>query len=181
MRRAVPLAIALVLVLGLLGLRAALHQEPWDHLTEQADGSFAGRIHLPRDGRYVFGCQCTATITVAGKTVRVADDPAGGGGKAIDLAAGVADLTVAAPRGARLLWHPPGRRGPLEYLPAAQLAPDPPGPVSLDGAIALAIVIVLAGGALWLAWPRLAAQVRIDRRLALGFAAVLVVALAVRL
>ena len=198
MRRAVPIAIAVALVLGLLGLRAALHESPWDHLAEQPDGSFTGRIDLPRDGRYVFGCQCDATITVAGKTVRAGVD-----GRPLDLFAGAADLVVKAPRGARLLWHPPGRRGPLEYLPASQV-----GGRDVDGAIALGIVLVLAGLALFLARHRLRAAITFDersestegggpagsaggagggaprgitRRLAIGFAAVLVVALAARL
>jgi 4-amino-4-deoxy-L-arabinose transferase-like glycosyltransferase len=171
MRRAVPIAIAVALVLGLLGLRAALHESPWDHLTEQPDGSFTGRIHLPRDGRYVFGCQCDATITVAGKRVRSNVD-----GRPIDLFAGTVDFAVSAPRGARLLWHPPGRRGPLEYLPASQL-----GGRDVDGAIALGIVLVLAGLALLLARHRLRAAITADRRLAIAFAAVLVVALAARL
>jgi 4-amino-4-deoxy-L-arabinose transferase-like glycosyltransferase len=175
-RRALPIAIAAALVLGLLGLRAALHEEPWDHLTLRPDGSFTGRIHLPRDGRYVFGCQCDATLTVAGKTVRAGQD-----GRPVDLFAGTADFAVKAPRGARLLWHPPGRRGPLEYLPAAQLAPDPPGGVSLDGAIAVAIVVVVVALAVFLARHRLRAALTIHRSLAIGAAAVFVVALGVRL
>lgn len=176
MRRALPIAIAAALVLGLLGLRAALHESPWDYLSEQDDGWSSGHIQLPRDGRYVFGCQCDATFQIGGKTIRAGVD-----GKPVDLYAGRSYFRVKAPRGARLLWHPPGRRGPLEYLPAEQLRGWPPPPISLDGAIALCIVVVLAGLAYTLGRDRLRAAVTIDRKLALGFGAVLLVALAARL
>lgn len=177
MRRAVPIAIAVALVLGLFGLRAALHESPWDHLVEEDDGSWSGHIYLPRDGRYVFGCQCDATFTVAGKTVRAGVD-----GKPLDLWAGTSYIRIKAPRGARLLWHPPGRRGPLEYLPAEQLARrGPPPPISLDGAIALGVVVVLLGLAYTLGRHRLRAAITTDRRLAIAFGAVFLLALAARL
>jgi hypothetical protein len=63
-----------------------------------------------------------------------------------------------APPDARLLWHPPGRRGALEYVSPSSLSPDPPtlaeftapGTDHVGGAVFIAIFIVLGWGLLTL-------------------------------
>ena len=193
MRRPRAIAIAVAIAVGaiaaLLGVRAALHDGPFDRLRAAGDGTFTGSIHLPRSGRYVFGCQCTGSIQVAGQTVALTD-PSGVHGRPLDLPAGAAPITVRAPRGARLLWHPPGRRGPLEYLPASSLSPEPPararfgalpGAAPLDFAVALGVLAVLAGLALWLAGPALRRALSGHRTTALAALGVLALALAARL
>jgi len=187
--RGIAIAVAIVAVIGLLALHAGLDETALDRLHARPDRSFAGSIDLPRGGRYVFGCQCTGRLTIDGRTIRL-DDPTGAYGVPVDHDAGVVSFVAWVPPGARLLWHPPGRRGPLEYLPPSSLSADPPararfgagaGARLLDGAIALGIVAVAAALALFLAAPRLRRLWRDDRIAVLAFAAVLALALAVRL
>ena len=87
----------------------------------------------------------------------------------------------------RLLWHPPGRRGPLEYVPPSSLAPEPPeradfgrwaGASPLDGLISALILALLVALALF--WAR-ASLARADRGALLWGALVLALALGVRL
>ncbi|MCA9674747.1 MAG: hypothetical protein KC464_06895, partial [Myxococcales bacterium] len=115
-RRAIALAVAIAAAAGLLGLRAALHETPWQRLHAEGGGRYTGSIYLPRAGRYVFGCQCARPVklTVGDHALTLRQGPTASVGTSIDLDAGVAALTVEAPAGARLLWHPPGRRGDLE-------------------------------------------------------------------
>jgi 4-amino-4-deoxy-L-arabinose transferase-like glycosyltransferase len=101
--------------------------------------------------------------------------------------AGAVGIRFEAPPGARLLWVPPGRRSDPEYIPPSSLSPDPPASASfgggagasrLDGLFAIAIAALLAALFVYLARGTLRA---VDRRTALAAAAVLVVALALRL
>lgn len=196
-RRAIAVGLAVAAAIGLLALRAALHVSPWDRLRDAGDGVATGSIHLPRGGRYVFACQCPApaSVVVAGKPVPLRDNgnpdlrAKGLVVGSVDLDAGVAPLEVRAPRGARLMWHPPGRRGDPEYLPASSLSPEPPeraafdapGTSRLDGAIALGLALVAGALATWWLWPALRRTWREHRAVALGFGGVLVLALAARL
>jgi 4-amino-4-deoxy-L-arabinose transferase-like glycosyltransferase len=192
-RIATAIAATVAVIAALLGLRAVLHVDALDQLHDEGGGRYTGSLHLPRPGRYVFGCRCDEPITidVDGRRLKVAEDRAAGKrGASIDLDAGVAAFAVDAPQGARLLWHPPGRRGPLEDLPASSLSPAPPeaasfsawaGAAPVDGAVALAILAALAGCALYLGAPRLGAAIAADRRRAIAIAAVFAVAAAARL
>jgi 4-amino-4-deoxy-L-arabinose transferase-like glycosyltransferase len=183
-RALIPCGIAVAAIVALLVLRAALYVSPWDRLHADGAGAHAGSIELPRPGRYVFGNQGPAAmrIRVGGQPValRADRDLAGVWSGSIDLDAGVATFEVEAPAGGRLLWHPPGRRGPLEYLPASALDPGSTwaGARPLDGLVALGIVLVLAGLAGFLLWPRLRA---IERAHLLAAAAVFALALGARL
>lgn len=93
-------------------------------------------------------------------------------------------LRLAAPAGARLLWIPPGRRSDPEYVPAGALSPAPPSSSadadrSLADAIAIdALALIALALAGWLVRRRLRA---LPRPLVVAFAAVLAVALVVRL
>ncbi len=194
MNRQVPIAIGatLVVVAGLLLLRAVLHDEPIDRLRDEGGGRRTGSIQLPRAGRYVFGLERGMRLEVDGRRpqpchlepdlqITICS---------IDLDAGVAAFAVEAPRGGRLLWHPAGRRGPLEYLPASSLSPDPPeqagfgagaGARWLDGLIALGVIAALAGCAIFLGRHRLRAALRADRRMTAAVLGVFALAAAVRL
>jgi 4-amino-4-deoxy-L-arabinose transferase-like glycosyltransferase len=171
-------------IVALLVLRAVLYTSPWDQLHDDGGGRYTGTIELPRPGRYVFGNQGAApmVIVVAGQRVplRVERDLPGVWTGPLDLDAGVVTFVVDAPRGVRLLWHPPGRRGPPEYLPASVLDPGSTwaGARPLDGLVALGIVLVLAGLVVFLLWPRLRA---LERDQVLAVAAVFALALGVRL
>ncbi len=196
-RRGVAIALAIAAVGALLGLRAALHVSPWDRLHDDGDGRSSGSIYLPRGGRHVFACQCAApvSIEIAGRMLPLRADARGPGPSkglltaSIDLDAGVAPIVVHAPRGVRLMWHPPGRRGDPEYLPASSLSPEPPararfsrpGTALLDGLVAVGLVAVATALALWWLWPALRRRWRRERRLVLAVAAVFALALAARL
>jgi hypothetical protein len=102
------------------------------------------------------------------------------------LDAGAASIRLAAPPGARLVWHPPGRRGD-PGIRAGQLAVagaavgahfDHPGTARADAAAAWAIVLALFAAALFSLRARIAA---IPGAVLLGAGAVFALALAVRL
>lgn len=189
-KQVIAIAVAVAAVIALYAVRASQHVDPWSRLT--ADGARrTGSISLPRGGRYVFGYQGEGKvrITVANRPVPV--QPGDGALKgSVDLDAGVVPFTVDGyTPGLRLLWHPPGRRGDLEYLPASSLSPSPPetatfdrpGTSILDGLIAIGLGCVAGGLALYLGWPRLRVALRAHRRVALGALAIFAIALGVRL
>ena len=100
---------------------------------------------------------------------------------------GVVAVRFVAPADARLVWIPPGRRSDPEYVSPSSLAPDPParaeftrwaGAAPVDGLFATLIAIILAAVIVFLFRNALR---RIDRQTAMWAAAVLMVALAVRL
>lgn len=179
------IAVATALVAGLLLARNLVVPEPLERLAHE-DGEYQGSWHFPRGGPFILGFESPgpATLAIDGaviargqgeRTVRRVYQP------------GAHAVRFEAPAGARLLWHPPGRRGPLEYVPPSSLSPAPPelarfgagaGASRTDGAFALAIVLVLAGLILFLVRDGLR---RIDRTSAIAFAAVFVPALLIRL
>jgi 4-amino-4-deoxy-L-arabinose transferase-like glycosyltransferase len=157
---AVRAAIAVVLSVLVLVVRAAWVTPPLAQLRVDASvpsdppGTLArvGGLHLPRGGPYVLGfaAQGVAELTVDGQR------PLRGRGVVttrVVLPAGAVGLRFAAPPGARLIWHPPGRRGDPEYVPASSLAPtvaaaatrSNPGTARGDALAAWAIVAIVVG------------------------------------
>jgi 4-amino-4-deoxy-L-arabinose transferase-like glycosyltransferase len=181
---------ALALVF-LIAIRNAAVPEPLETLraTAQDEGvvAYAGSWHFPRGGPYILGFespQGPAQLSIDGRVI------ARGEGEQTTRRVyppGVVSVRFLAPEGARLLWHPPGRRGPLEYVPASSLSPAPPAQASfsswagaspLDGVVALAALLVI--GAVVAYWARGPLR-RADRRTAAWMGIVLVFALAIRL
>lgn len=97
---------------------------------------------------------------------------------------GVATIHFAVAGNARLVWSPVGRRGDPEYVPASSLASSPtadfdsPGTSRLDGAIALAILLIVIATLCVLARRRLAT---VSRHTLLAMTGVLVAGLVARL
>jgi 4-amino-4-deoxy-L-arabinose transferase-like glycosyltransferase len=179
-------AIAAVTAVAVLGVRAAVHTDPLERLAGDGDVR-AGSWHFPRGGPYVLGVQCSGPCELRVDGRRVARRS-----KASDTAAkrrrvfeaGVYPVEL---RGeGRLVWHPPGRRGPLEYVPASSLSPDPPelarfdnpGASIADGIFALLLLAIAVGWVAALAWPWLAI---LDRAVWIEMAAVFALAVALRL
>jgi hypothetical protein len=198
-KRALPFAIAGAAILLLLGVRACVVTAPLDRLAPAASApgdppgttARAGVIALPRGGPYQLGFQSLgpARLEVAGKLVSVEPDRepvrarVGVAFARVVLQAGVVPIRFAAPPGARLIWHPPGRRGSLEYVPASSLgasADDLEGAAGTargDGAIVLAIALVLLALGAWVFRRDLRAA---DRKLLVAFGACAALALAAR-
>jgi 4-amino-4-deoxy-L-arabinose transferase-like glycosyltransferase len=163
-REIAPYAIAAALVGALLALRACVVPAPTDHLLEGK-----GWIDLPRGGPYILGFEsrAPATLEVAGHVIRgPANDPdpvkhdAGVTTQRIVLPAGPAPIRFDGPASARLIWHPPGRRGAPEYVPASSISVDGEfdsgaGAARADGAIVVAIALVIAALVVWLLRARL--------------------------
>lgn len=197
-RRALVILGAAVAAAALLAVRQGAVDDPLERLAcapgpaGPAGGSIVcrGTWHFPRSGPYVLGFESpgAASLSIDGREVA-----RGAGQKAerVVFAAGARAVAFSAPAGARLLWHPPGRRGPLEYVPPSSLDPGPPGQAEpgawvgaspLDGLFALALAAIGAGTAVWLIlslWP--GALRGLDRRTLAATGAVLALAAAVRL
>jgi 4-amino-4-deoxy-L-arabinose transferase-like glycosyltransferase len=173
-RRAIvaPVAVAAALIAAIRGGHALVATAPLDVLSPaparpgDPPGTRArtGGIYLPRGGPYILGFASPgpARLEVDGHVI------AGRGGTVVQRIVfedpDVAALRFAAPPGARLVWHPPGRRGAPEWVPASSLLPsiqaraDPlAGTTLLDAATATAIVVVLLGLGLWLVRRRIRA------------------------
>ncbi len=165
-----PWAIAAALVAIVLVVRALVVLDPLEQLAASPAQSgdppgttaHAGSLHLPRGGPFIVGFSSPrpAILAIDGQrlitgrgvvTARIGFQP------------GAVGLRFAAPPGARLVWHPPGRRGDPEYVPASSLSPDPPATARFDqpgtargDAIAAWLVVAIAAGlALWLLRRRL--------------------------
>jgi 4-amino-4-deoxy-L-arabinose transferase-like glycosyltransferase len=176
---------ALAAIVALLGVRRAVAVDPLARLRADETGRH-GSWWFPRGGPYILGYESPAPAELVVDGQRVAIGP-GRQAQRVVFAAGAHAVTFRGPREARLLWHPPGRRGALEYVPASSLAPEPPetarfgggaGASRGDAAIATGIVLVLVAAGLLLARPRWRSwRRREDWAPALG---VLALALAVR-
>ncbi len=186
---AIAVAAAVVLIGALLGLRAAVTDAPLDRLT-RTDAGWEGSWYFPRGGPYVLGFESpdgTGTLYIDGARLgtrpHARDKAFLHAWKVFD--AGAHAVRLDAPAGSRLLWHPPGRRGPAEYVPASSLSPDAPASAQFsspgtsrgDGVIALAIAAVVLG--------LIAALVRgwlagLNRRVVVATAAAFAFALIVR-
>ncbi|HEU5056706.1 MAG TPA: glycosyltransferase family 39 protein, partial [Kofleriaceae bacterium] len=147
-------------------------------------GAREGSWYFPRGGPYILGFESPggeATLAIDG---RVVVRGAGRRTERIVYQEGAHAVAFTAPPGARLLWHPPGRRGAgeLEYVPPSSLSADGtfdgPGTSRLDGLFAILLVALAAGLGLYLARGALR---RIDRRAAAAAGIVFACALAVRL
>jgi len=166
--------IPVVVILGLLGIRACATTAPLDRLAAAAvepkdpprTTARAGSIFVARGGPVIIGFQSDgdARLVFAGHEVR-------GSGlvkSRIIVPHGPAALRFAAPAGARLVWSPVGRRGDPEYVSASSLSPDPPahaafeapGTARLDGGIALGLLVTAVATLCVLARRRLAAVPR---------------------
>lgn len=166
--------VPVLIVVALFALRAWLHVEPVDRLAivagEPADppGTVprAGSIYVARGGPVIMGfwSPASARVAFAGRHI------VGRGLVKIRVVVpeGAAPIRFAAPAGARLLWNPVGRRGEPEYVPASSLSPDgpatasfeSPGVSTLDGVIALGLLLTVVATLCILARRRLAAVPR---------------------
>ncbi|HTJ46855.1 MAG TPA: glycosyltransferase family 39 protein [Kofleriaceae bacterium] len=178
-RAIAPYAIAVALIAILVGIRACATPAQ----------RTSGFIDLPRGGPYILGFETrgTAKLEVAGHVITGPSqepDPvkhdAGVTYQRIVLPAGPAPFTLTGD--ARLIWHPPGRRGSPEYVPSSSLSPDQrfgggSGAARTDGMIVVAIVLVIAALAIYLCRARIVA---LDKRDIVAFGACFVLALAAR-
>ena len=191
-RKLVVAGAGIVAIIALLALRAVVADQPLERLS-RVEGSaletFRGSWHFPRGGPYVLGTQCDklCELRVDGKRVTRGT---GVKLKRIVFAAGIYSVELSREAGSRLLWHPPGRRGPAEYVPASSLSASAPagasfgagaGAARLDGSIALAILLIIIGIVTFLLRGVLTAADPRERSRWLEVAAVFAVALAVRL
>ncbi|MBL4636460.1 MAG: glycosyltransferase family 39 protein, partial [Kofleriaceae bacterium] len=125
-RSVIAAGLALLGIALLLLLRNGITTSPIDTLrltTESGVSSYSGSWHFPRGGPYVLGFESEkpAKLYIENKLV------ARGQGivqKRIVYQPGNYAMRLETSGRVRLLWHPPGRRGPLEYVPASSLSPD---------------------------------------------------------
>ncbi len=191
--RTTPWLVALAAALVVLSLHAALVTPPLARLAPSAREASdppgtrarAGTLWMPRGGpaRLGFVSPGPARLTVEGFP------PITGTGVVTPrllVSAGPLAMRFAAPPGARLVWHPPGRTGDPEYVPASSLDPAPPalarfsrpGTAWGDAAAAWALVLIAIGTALY---TRRAALRAVPRSIVLGALAVFALAAIVRL
>lgn len=180
----IAVAVALALVAGLLIARNLVVPDPLERLAK-VEGGWEGSWHFPRGGPYILGYESPGPAQLAIDGAVIAR---GAGEQTVRRVyqPGVYSVRLEGPPGMRLLWHPPGRRGPLEYVPPSSLSPEQDSAVfgpgagarRADGLFALAIACILAGLLLFLLRARLR---RIDRTTGIAFAAVFGPALLVRL
>jgi 4-amino-4-deoxy-L-arabinose transferase-like glycosyltransferase len=181
--------VAAVVIAAALAVRAWAVPTPLERLRHVGGGMYEGSWYFPRGGPYILGYEGGHGLWIDGQRLPVRPspgDPATVSARRV-YPAGVYAVRFAAGDRGRLLWHPPGRRGPLEYVPASSLAPEPPdqarvsrwaGASPADGALASLIAVALLA---WLAFALRRSLAAVDRRLALAGAGVFVFALAVRL
>ncbi|RMH38036.1 MAG: phospholipid carrier-dependent glycosyltransferase [Deltaproteobacteria bacterium] len=183
------MACAIAATGALVAARNAVVPDPLERLREVEPGVYEGSWLFPRGGPYVLGFERGRALWIDGVRLPVRPHPR----DAAFLHAwrvyepGVYRVRFDAGPSGRLLWHPPGRRGPPEYVPPSSLSPEPPAAARFgsgagaslpDGLFALAIAGVWAAFAAFVLRGRLRA---IDRRVAAAFAAAFALALAVRL
>jgi 4-amino-4-deoxy-L-arabinose transferase-like glycosyltransferase len=191
-RSLVAVALAVVAIAALLAVRRVVSEAPLARLVRTEQGGravYEGSWHFPRGGPYILGYEAPGPARLAIDGRPVASGAGQQSGRRV-YEPGVYRVRFeapAAPGVTRLLWHPPGRRGPLEYVPASSLAPEPPdqavfgrwaGAAPVDGLVSSLIALCLVALCLYLGRGVIA---RADRRV-LGWAAlVALAALAVRL
>lgn len=183
--------IPVALIAVLLAVRAWLHVAPLDRLAIAAGDAKdpagtvarAGSIYIARGGPVIIGfySERPARLSFAGREL------AGTGvvKERIIVPRGAQAIRFAAPGGAVLVWNPVGRRGDPEYVSPSSLSPAPPdaavfdapGVARLDGAIALAVLVIVIATLCMLARARLAA---VPRAVWIATAGVLAAGLAAR-
>jgi len=195
-----------VAIVLLLAVRALFAVDPLDRLAPVPPQSYdaydppgtralTGSLHIARGGPVIIGFQSPAParlVIEGGEPVRgVPPAPKQLVGRGIVkdrivLPAGPVAIRFAAPRGARLVWSPVGRRGDPEYVPASSLSPAPPaqaqfgawaGAAPLDGVIAALLLVTIVATLLALARHRLRA---VPRRTWLAMTAIFAAACIVR-
>jgi 4-amino-4-deoxy-L-arabinose transferase-like glycosyltransferase len=186
--RAAIAGVVLALMLPLL--RFARAPDPLRQLKHTPEG-LSGSFYFPRGGPYVLGFESPgeAELFIDGQRIAAGTgkviEPAGGRPRLIYDKGPHAVLFRAGP-GARLLWHPPGRRGDPEYVLASSLSPEPPetarfapsaGAARGAAAVVTTLLLLLVGLVLLGAWPRAAPPGAV----LVSFAAVFALALAIRL
>lgn len=178
--------LTMVVIICAFVLRSAVVEAPLDRLTQAGEGTveYTGSWHFPRGGPYVLGFESREPtklyigdrLILQGKGLKT---------KRIVYQPGDYAVRIESPGWVRLVWHPPGRRGPVEYVPASSLARstdsptfERPGTSWGDGFCVLVIIVSLLGCILYLARESLR---RCDRSVLVGFVAIAVGALAIRL
>ena len=176
--------VALTATIALFALRYALHTPALQKLAQPSPGSYSGSWYFPRGGPYLLGFSSPsdAVLSVDGKIVARGTGEQSG---RVVFAPGVYDVTfLTRAESARLLWHPPGRRGALEYVPASSLSAEPAarahfgagaGASHLDAAVLTLILLVWMFAAFYIGRPQ------VDRRWLIALASVFIGALLVRL
>jgi 4-amino-4-deoxy-L-arabinose transferase-like glycosyltransferase len=153
---------------------------------DAGESIYRGSWHFPRGGPYVLGFEADAdsTLAIDGKVV------ARGRGqvqKRVVYPPGVVAVEVRTTGRLRLLWHPPGRRGPLEYVLSSSLSAESPQVASFgpgagrslrDGVVALAVLGIVLGLVLFSYRDRLR---RVPRSTWLAAGAIVALAAIVRL
>jgi 4-amino-4-deoxy-L-arabinose transferase-like glycosyltransferase len=144
-----------ILVAGLLALGRGLVKDPRAVLV---DGQ--GSWWFPRGGPYLLGFWSPgdATLEIDGEIVATGR---GFVSRRVVYEEGVHSVAFRAPPAARLLWHPPGRRGALEYVPASSLSAESaerayftaPGTDHELATVALLVLLVVTLGLLKLVRP----------------------------
>jgi 4-amino-4-deoxy-L-arabinose transferase-like glycosyltransferase len=193
MRSLLAVLAAALAVAALLAVRNAVVTPPLERLARSEAGRdmvYQGSWHFPRGGPYILGYEAPAAarLVVDGQVV------ARGAGQQSArrvYEAGVYAVRFEVASGdrseTRLLWHPPGRRGPLEYVPASSLVAAAPGQAKfgrwagaapVDGLVSSLIALILVALCLYLARGVIA---RADRGALRWAALVAALALAVRL
>ncbi len=184
-RRAIGLCLAFVALV--LMLRALVVHAPHEVLTRSevaGQQHFTGSWHFPRGGPYVLGYEAD-TNTKLFIDERLVLQGKGEQKKRIVYQPGNYKVRVETQGAFRLLWHPPGRRGPLEYVPSSSLSPklaspsfSYPGTSIFDG---LCIVAILLSVFLCIAYLARTVIRSCDRRTWQAIAVVFVASLAIRL
>ena len=171
----------------LVALRNVTTDSPQDSVSEQRP--LTGSWHFPRGGPYVLGFDSpngNAELSIDGQVIA-----RGRGQKQVRRVypAKIATLRFSAPVGARLLWHPPGRRGPLEYVPDSSLWLDPstqpessssprPGTSIADGLWAAGVLLLIL---IWIGFCSRSALRTLGRRQWTVIIVVFALALIIRL
>jgi hypothetical protein len=129
-RTAIVVALALAGIAGVVALGGG---------AETVRGPREGTWELPRGGPYIFGFRSQAPARLVVDDVVVAEG-AGVVTRRSVQPAGTHHFRFEAPENARLLWHPPGRRGSPEYVSTASLEGKTPWNDALSATAILLIV-----------------------------------------
>ena len=184
-RAVVATVLAAIAAVSIVKLRGAIATAPLEVLAGDGERR-TGSWRFPRGGPYILGFQCDSRceLSIDGQVIArsgAADEPVT---RRRVYPAGVHAVSFTGE--GRLLWHPPGRRGPPEYVPASSLSAEPPetarfdhpGASINDGVLALALLAVVLGWVVALAWPALRA---VEAAVWIEIAAVFALAMAIRL
>lgn len=189
-----PLRLALAGVLvGLIFLvHARWGEDEFSRLRPLERG--AGRVLLegswwfPRGGPYILGVSGDGELEIDGEPLALVPREPGARLVRRIYQAGAHRVRARLAPSAHLVWSPPGRRGPPEYVPASSLAPEAPerarfgalrGLFWLEGALVLVLIAGLGGLLLWPLVLRWLAPASWSQRL--GGLVVFAVALGIRL